>query len=51
MTPDPWRLRCPDGHCSWTSRGAEYYCEVCDQYFARLVDAKHDRPVESPQLC
>lgn len=37
---DPWRQRCPEGHCTWTSRGERYYCNSCDDYFDELIDAK-----------
>lgn len=40
MTPEPWRLRCPAGHCSWETRVDGYYCEQCDEYFDQLRDAK-----------
>lgn len=45
MSPDPWRLRCPEGHCSWSVRAHGYYCECCDRQFEYLVDAKHDKRV------
>ena len=42
---DPWRLRCPEGHCSWEPRGDRgYYCEVCDRLYDELVDVKTGTP-------
>ena len=37
---EPWRRRCPEGHCSWTRYGERYYCEVCERHYDALVDAK-----------
>lgn len=38
---EPWRYRCPEGHCSWSPRVAGYfYCERCDERFPELVDTK-----------
>jgi len=37
---EPWRRRCPEGHCSWQRHGDEYYCEMCEARYATLVDAK-----------
>jgi len=37
---NPWRYRCPQGHASWLRREAFYYCEICDDRFDELVDAK-----------
>lgn len=44
---EPWRRRCPEGHCSWSPRGDEYYCEMCDATYDRLVDVKTET---GPQL-
>ena len=40
MSSDPWRLRCPNGHCAWRHRGDDYECEVCDERFDELTDWK-----------
>jgi hypothetical protein len=39
---DPWRYRCPEGHCSWRSTQAGYYCEVCKSAFPVLRDMSAD---------
>lgn len=31
---DPWRLRCPKGHSSITSRSEGHYCGSCGRYYA-----------------
>lgn len=40
MTPDPWRKRCPEGHCSWVSRGDGIWCEQCDVVYQETVDVR-----------
>jgi len=35
---DPWRRRCPEGHCDWSPRRDGYYCKVCEQRYDELVD-------------
>lgn len=37
-----WRLRCPEGHCSWRPRGSSYWCEQCAEKFEELVDVKQE---------
>ena len=37
---DPWRLRCPNGHTSWTPKGDHYWCEGCGQLVDDLIDTK-----------
>lgn len=45
---EPWRHRCPEGHCSWQPCGDEYYCRCCDARFEALVDVTTGR--EQPIL-
>ena len=44
MSPvsEPWRMRCPNGHSSWTSEGTNYWCEVCGDTFDQLHDWKEE---------
>jgi len=49
MTPDPWRYRCPEGHCSTENRPGRggYYCKMCDEmYYGDPVDWKHHDTAE-----
>jgi hypothetical protein len=48
-SPDPWRLRCPEGHANITRRstadradpqGARYYCGTCSAGYDHAVDRK-----------
>jgi hypothetical protein len=45
---EPWRLRCPRGHCTWTRRGDRYYCERCDRKYDNLIDVKEDDAEVTP---
>jgi hypothetical protein len=40
MNGDPWRFRCPEGHCDWRTRADGYYCRVCGEHFDELEDVK-----------
>lgn len=37
---DPWRRRCPEGHCSWRPNSKGYYCRECQTNYDQLVDQK-----------
>lgn len=52
MTGEPWLMRCPEGHSSYTlrTRRGVIYCESCDRDYHHKRNMKTDRlePVMTP---
>jgi hypothetical protein len=47
MAPNPWRYRCPEGHCIHHLGARRAYCDSCKAPYdkADVIDKVEDKPL------